>query len=66
MTLEEIDTLIAGLADNYELPLSGAARKELERIRDASNIPLRECWEAADKLNFAACWEALTQLRKRA
>ncbi len=64
MTLEEIDALIAELADDHELPLSDEDRKELERVRDARNIPMKECWEAGDKLKFAACWEALTQLRQ--
>jgi len=63
MTLEEIDALIAELADDYEFPLSESKRKELERIRDANNIPMKDCWEAGDTLKFSACWEALTQLR---
>lgn len=63
MTLEEIDELIADLADDYDLPLSAEERSDLERIRDANNIPMKECWEAGDRLKFAACWEALTQLR---
>lgn len=63
MTLEEIDELIAELADTHDLPLSSESRQTLERIRDANDVPMKECWEASDKLKFAACWEALTQLR---
>jgi len=63
MTLEEIDALIAELADDYNLPLSAKERANLEYVRDAKNIPMKECWEAGDKLKFAACWEALAQLR---
>jgi hypothetical protein len=63
MTLEEIDELIAELADDYNLPLSAEDRKELEHKRECRNIPMKDNWEAADTLRFAACWDALRQLR---
>jgi len=63
VTPEQIDELLAELADNYDLPLSAERRKELEYQRDCTRIPMKDNWEAADILRFADCAEAISQLR---
>jgi hypothetical protein len=61
--LRAIDKLIAELVDDYELPLTEAAIKQLGITASATNIPIREIWEAEAHLRYNKIWHALTELR---